>query len=146
MAHCHLDLAQLWRCPVLWCTVRKGTPQDLLDHIRDSHNIPERVQDIRLETLFPSWTATRQVYTESLTSRHSGISNDVLLFSDIGLLLVQHYRIHRRGRPHVAFCKTSTTGSAAPPSGGADRGRIVGTNGFSTEGFSGGGVFFTSGA
>ena len=58
---------------------------------------------IQLETLVPPWTVTRQVYTESLTSRHSGISNDVLLFSDIGLSLVHHYRVHKRGLPHVAY-------------------------------------------
>ena len=40
---------------------------------------------------------------DSLTSRHSGISNDILLFSDIGLSLTRHYRVHRRGAPHVAF-------------------------------------------
>ena len=30
----HLDLGQLWRCPVSWCTVWKGTPQNCMDHIR----------------------------------------------------------------------------------------------------------------
>ena len=40
---------------------------------------------------------------DSLTSRHSGISNDILLFSDIGLSLTHHYRVHKRGVPHVAF-------------------------------------------
>ena len=40
MARRHLKLAQLWRCPVSWCTVWKGTPQDLMDHIRDGHNVP----------------------------------------------------------------------------------------------------------
>ena len=30
----HLDLSQLWRCPVSWCTVLKGTPQDCMDHVR----------------------------------------------------------------------------------------------------------------
>ena len=30
----HLDLAQLWRGPVSWCTVWKGTPQDCIDHVR----------------------------------------------------------------------------------------------------------------
>ena len=45
------------------------------------------------------------MYTDSLTSRHSGISNDVLLFSDIGLSLVHHYRVHKSGLPHVAFCR-----------------------------------------
>ena len=46
VARCHLDLAQLWQCPVSWCTAWKGTPQDLMDHVRNAHNVPERVQDI----------------------------------------------------------------------------------------------------
>ena len=103
MARRHLELAQLWRCPVSWCTVWKGTPQDLMDHICEAHNVPGEIRKVSLETLFPPWTVTRQVYTECLTSRDSGISNDVLLFSDIGLSLVHHYRVHKRGLPHVAF-------------------------------------------
>ena len=53
------------------------------------------IRKVSLETLFPPWTVTRQVYTDSLTSRHSGISNDVLLFSNIGLSLVHHYTVHK---------------------------------------------------
>ena len=34
VAKFHLDLAQLWWCPVSWCTVWNGTPQDCMDHIR----------------------------------------------------------------------------------------------------------------
>ena len=30
----HMELAQLRRCPVTWCTVWKGTPQDCIDHMR----------------------------------------------------------------------------------------------------------------
>ena len=43
------------------------------------------------------------LHMDSLTLRHSGISNDILLFSDIGMSLTYHYRVHRRGVPHVAF-------------------------------------------
>ena len=39
--------------------------------------------------------------TESI--QHSGISTDVLLFSDIHLSLVHNYRMHRPGLPHIAF-------------------------------------------
>ena len=46
-----------------------------MDHVREAHNVPGEIRKISLETLFPPWTVTRQVYTESLTSRHSGISN-----------------------------------------------------------------------
>ena len=105
VARCHLDLAQLWRCPVSWCTVWKGVPQDLMDHVLYAHRVPEEVQSIKLETLIPPWTLTRKVYMESLTSRHSGISNDILLFSDIGLSLAHHYRVQMKGVPLVAFRK-----------------------------------------
>ena len=90
-------------------TVCKGTPQDLMDHVRGAHNVPGEIKKVRLETLFPPQTVTCQVYTDSLTSRHSGISNDVLLFSDIGLSLIHHYRVHKRGLPHVAFRRNSIT-------------------------------------
>ena len=105
VARCHLDLAQLWRFPVAWCTVWKDAQQDLLDHVRGAHRVPEEFHSVKLEKLIPPWTVTRKVYMESLTSRHSGISNNILLFSDIGLLLAHHYRVHKKGVPHVAFRK-----------------------------------------
>ena len=74
-----------------------------MDHVRGGHKVPEEVQHIKLETLFPPWTVARQVYMDSPTSRHSGNSNDILLFSDIGLSLAHHYRVHKKGTPHVAF-------------------------------------------
>ena len=36
----HMELAQLSRCPVTWCTVWKGTAQDCVDHMRRAHDIP----------------------------------------------------------------------------------------------------------
>ena len=105
VARCHLDLAQLWRCPVAWCTVWKGALQDLTDYVRYAHRVPEEVQNVRLEKIIPPWTVTRKVYMESLTSRHS-ISNDILLFGDIGMTLSHHYRVHKKDVPHVAFRKT----------------------------------------
>ena len=40
----HLDLGQLWRCPVSWCTQWKGTPQDCIDHIRKKDNVGDSVR------------------------------------------------------------------------------------------------------
>ena len=97
VARFHLDLAQLWRCLVSWCTVWKGTPHDCMDHIRG------RLSRASLEKYLPPWTVTRQVWSDSLAAQHSGIWMDVLLFSDIQLSLVHHYRIHKRGLPHIAF-------------------------------------------
>ena len=45
----HLDLAQLWRCPVSWCTVWKGTPQDCMDHICGTHDVPWEIKSAILE-------------------------------------------------------------------------------------------------
>ena len=103
VARFHLDLAQLWRCPVSWCTVWKGTPQDCMDHIRGAHDVPWEIKSASLEQYLPPWTVTRKVWSESLTAQHSGILTDVLLFSDIHLSLVHHYRIHKRGLPHIAL-------------------------------------------
>ena len=45
------------------------------------------------------------MWSDSLKPGHSGISTDVLLICDTSLSLIHHYRIHRRGLPHIAFRK-----------------------------------------
>ena len=40
VARLHLDLVQLWRCPIAWCTTWKGSPQDCLEHVRNGHDAP----------------------------------------------------------------------------------------------------------
>ena len=103
VARCHLQLAQLWRCPVLWCTIWRGTPQDVMTHLVAGHRVPEEIKRISLQKLFPPWTVTREQYAESLSPKRSGISNDALLFSEVGLTLVHHYRVHSEGLPHAMF-------------------------------------------
>ena len=49
----HLVLGQLWRCPVSWCTVWKGTPQDCMDHVRGAHDVPSDVKSSSLDRFFP---------------------------------------------------------------------------------------------
>ena len=95
----HLDLGQLWRCAVSWCTVWKGTAQDCMA----AHNVPPDVKSTSLDRLFPPWTVRRQIWADALRPCHSGISTDVRLFSEIHLSLVHHYRVFRRGLPHFAF-------------------------------------------
>ena len=36
MAH-HLELGQLWRCPVTWCAVWKGSGRVCLEHMAEKH-------------------------------------------------------------------------------------------------------------
>ena len=33
----HLELGQLWQCPVEWCAVWKGSVSDCLGHLQDKH-------------------------------------------------------------------------------------------------------------
>ena len=53
----HLDLGQLWRCTVSWCTVWKGTPQDCMDHVRGAHDVPSDIKSASLDKLFPPCTS-----------------------------------------------------------------------------------------
>ena len=73
VARFHLDLAQLWRCPVSWCTVWKGMPQDCMDHLRGAHDVPWEVKSASLVKYRPPWTVTRQVWSHSLSAQHSEI-------------------------------------------------------------------------
>ena len=59
----HIELAQLWRCPVMWCTVWKGTAQDCVDHMRRTHTAPLMVKAANLARYFPLWTVTREQWS-----------------------------------------------------------------------------------
>ena len=103
VARLHLDLVQLWRCPIAWCTTWKGSPQDCLEHLRNGHDTPWISKTASIEKYAPPWTVRRELWTDSLRVEHSGISTDILLFSELGLSLTQHYRVYRGGLPHVVF-------------------------------------------
>ena len=60
----HLDLGQLWRCPVSWCTQWKGTPQDCVDHICKKHY--HSVKADNLGRWFPPWTVTKAAWHTAL--------------------------------------------------------------------------------
>ena len=62
-----------------------------MDHLRGSHNVPWEVKSACLEKFIPPWMVSRKVWSDALSAQHSGISTDVLLFSDIHLSLVHHY-------------------------------------------------------
>ena len=105
MSRYHLDLGQLWCCPIFCCTVWKGTPQDCNDHIRGAHDVPLWFKTASLAKYFPPWTVRRQIWADALLHRHSGTSTDVLLFSELQTALGHHYRVCRKGLPHYTFRK-----------------------------------------
>ena len=66
IAFYHIELAQLWRCPIMWCTVWKGTAQDCIDHMRRVHKVPLSVKAANLATYFPPWTVTRERWADMM--------------------------------------------------------------------------------
>ena len=125
VARLHLDLVQLWRCPIAWCTTWKGSPQDCLEHVRSGHDAPWVSKTASIEKYAPPpppWTVRRQLWTDLLRIEHSGISTDMLLFSEVGMPLTQHYRVYKGGLPHAVF-RTDylpRLRSLLPSPGGAD--------------------------
>ena len=103
VARLHLDLVQLWRCPIAWCTTWKGLPQDCLQHVKSGHDAPWVSKTASIEKYAPPWTVRRQVWTDSLRVDSSGISTDMLLFSEVGMPLTQHYCVYKGGLPHAVF-------------------------------------------
>ena len=99
----HMKLTQLWWCPVTWCTVWKGTPQDCIDHMRRAHDTPPLVKAANLARWFPPWTVSREQWTSLAQSAVSGIAVDTLLFSRIGVPLFHRYRAFDLPCKHVAF-------------------------------------------
>ena len=67
------------------------------------HDVPWEIKSASLEKFFPPWT-------DALKPCHSGVSTDVLLFSDINVSLAHHYRVYKRGLPHLAFQKDYLAG------------------------------------
>ena len=99
----HLDLAQLWRCPVGWCPVWKGTSRDCIDHMRRAHNSPMTMKAGNLSRWFPPWTVTREQWHNMSRPSVSGIAIDTFLFSRIGIPLLHRYRVFDRFGSHPAF-------------------------------------------
>ena len=81
---------------VSWCTVWKGIEGNTTGlHGSSSgvHDVPWDVKSANLEKFVPQLTVQPQVWSDSLTANHSGISTDVLLFSDIQPQPAQHINI-----------------------------------------------------
>ena len=91
----HLDLGQLWRCPVEWCVVWKGSVRECRDHFNDKHSGSETLEFDRVLKSFPAWTVT--------LPEVSGIAVDVRLFHESGKRLIHKYRVYQDPLPHLAL-------------------------------------------
>ena len=102
MCH-HLALGQLWRCPVEWCAVWKGSVRECRDHFSDKHRDSETVNFDQVSKIMPSWTVPRYFWAKALRPEISGIAVDVMLFHESGRKLVHKYRVYRDPLPHPAL-------------------------------------------
>ena len=74
MMCCHLGLGQLWRCPVEWCAVWKGSVRECRDHFNDKHSGSGRLDFEEVSKSFPAWTFTHELLgtgTEAGNFRYS---------------------------------------------------------------------------
>ena len=99
----HLELAQLWRCPVEWCAVWKGSVHECKEHLAEKHGVSTFVAMENVEKFFLPWTVTRSVWLNALRPDVSGIAVGTLLFHWAGQRLVHRYRIYRDPFPHPAL-------------------------------------------
>ena len=102
MCH-HLDLGQLWRCPVEWCAVWKGSVRECRDHFNDKHGHSETLDFDKVSKSFPAWTVTRDFWNRALQPEISGIAVDIRLFHESGRRLIHKYRVYQDPLPHPAL-------------------------------------------
>ena len=62
MMNVHLELGQLWWCPVEWCTVWKGSVSDCLGHLQDKHGGSQYMAIKNMGKFFPPWTVSRDFW------------------------------------------------------------------------------------
>ena len=62
----HLEVAQLWRCPVEWCAVWKGSVRACLEHLTEKHGDSTSMAMKNVARFFPPWTVTRSVWLHAL--------------------------------------------------------------------------------
>ena len=97
MVACHLELGQLWRCPVTWCAVWKGSGRACLEHLAEKHG----GSTLEIKTnVFPPWTVTRDVWHDARRPDVSGVAVDALLFHEASRRLVHRYRVYKDPFPH----------------------------------------------
>ena len=99
MFNVHLEMAQLWRCPVEWCMVWKGSVRACLEHLPEGCGGSSLFALKNVARFFPPWT----VWQTALRPDVSGIAVDVRLFHGAGCRLVHRYRVYKDPFRHPAL-------------------------------------------
>ena len=99
----HLELGQLWRCPVEWCAMWKGSVKDCMGHFNEKHGGSAFFELKNVQRFFPQWTVTGDVWQMALHPDVSGIAVDTRLFHEAGCRLVHKYCVYKDPFPHLAL-------------------------------------------
>ena len=103
MMCCHLGLGQLWRCPVEWCAVWKGSVRECRDHFNDKHSGSITLDFEKVSRSFPAWTVTCKFWEQALNPEISGIAVNIRLFHESGRHVIHKYRVYQDPLPHPAL-------------------------------------------
>ena len=103
MIACHLELGHLWRCPVEWCAVWKGSGRACLEHLAEKHGGSTLGATTNVARSFPPWTVTRDIWHAAICPDVSGVAVDALLFHEAARRLVHRYRVYKDPFPHPAL-------------------------------------------
>ena len=87
VARLHLDLVQLWRCPIAWCT---SGLSGVVMMLHGSRKRPASRSTLLRGLSVGSYERTRYDF-------------HWLLFSEVAMALTQHYRVYKGGLPHAVF-------------------------------------------
>ena len=98
-----VDSTQLWRCPVEWCAVWKGSVHACLEHLTEKHGGSTVFALTNVAKFFPPWTVTRSIWQAVLRPDVSGVAVDALLFHEAGCRLVHRCRMYKDPFPHPAL-------------------------------------------
>ena len=94
---------ELWRCPVEWCAVWKGSVRACQEHLMEKHG-GSSLFDLKNVAKFSTpWTVSRHVWQTALRPDVSGVAVDARLFHEAGCRLVHHYRVYNDPFPHLAL-------------------------------------------
>ena len=102
MMDVHLEFGQLWLCPVEWCTVRKDSLCDCLDHLHEKHGGSQYVAMNNLRK-FPRGLSPETFGWRPFARMCLGVAVDGRLFHDSECRLVHKYRVYRDPFSHPAL-------------------------------------------
>ena len=103
IANVHQEMAQLWRCPVEWCAVWKGSVRACQEHLSEKHGGSSLFDLKNVAKFFPPWTVSCHVWQTALRPNVSGVAVDARLFHEAGCRLVHRYRVYKDPFPHPAL-------------------------------------------